>query len=196
GADRTGRLFQLSNGAADVIIDHNTAFQTENPLVASETTATIQPDTGFSFTNTITPNGPAGVTGPGTWGNAILTLNLYAPGAVFVRNAPAGGAAATYPSDNFFPASLDLVGFLNLAGGAFTLSPGTSQTVVARFSPPAAGSFANTVLFNSNASTAARSVTGSGAAAADTTPPVISSITVSSLTATTATITWTTNEPA
>src|SRR5207253_145357 len=88
GADRTGRLFQLSNGAADVIIDHNTAFQTENPLVASETTATIQPDTGFSFTNTITPNGPAGVTGPGTWGNAILTLNLYAPGAVFVRNAP------------------------------------------------------------------------------------------------------------
>ena len=290
GADRTGRLFQLSNGAADVIIDHNTAFQTENPLVASETTATIQPDTGFSFTNTITPNGPAGVTGPGTWGNAILTLNLYAPGAVFVRNAPAGGAAATYPSDNFFPASLDLVGFLNLAGGdyhlapsspykntatdgrdlgadidaltaatasalsgvssatpslavtpqittdfgsvsvgasadrsftvtntggaaltgtvasatpfsivsggAFTLSPGTSQTVVARFSPPAAGSFANTVLFNSNASTAARSVTGSGAAAADTTPPVISSVTVSSLTSTTATITWTTNEPA
>src|SRR5213083_2079110 len=281
GADRTGRLFQLSNGAADVIIDHNTAFQTENPLVASETTATIQPDTGFSFTNTITPNGPAGVTGPGTWGNAILTLNLY---------APAGGAAATYPSDNFFPASLDLVGFLNLAGGdyhlapsspykntatdgrdlgadidaltaatasalsgvssatpslavtpqittdfgsvsvgasadrsftvtntggaaltgtvasatpfsivsggAFTPSPGTSQTVVARFSPPAAGSFANTVLFNSNASTAARSVTGSGAAAADTTPPVISSVTVSSLTSTTATITWTTNEPA
>src|SRR5947208_661899 len=290
GADRTGRLFQLSNGAADVIIDHNTAFQTENPLVASETTATIQLDTGFSFTNTITPNGPAGVTGPGAWGNAILTLNLYAPGAVFVRNAPAGGAAATYPSDNFFPASLDLVGFLNLAGGdyhlapsspykntatdgrdlgadidaltaatasalsgvssatpslavtpqittdfgsvsvgasadrsftvtntggaaltgtvasatpfsivsggAFTLSPGTSQTVVARFSPPAAGSFANTVLFNSNASTAARSVTGSGAAAADTTPPVISSVTVSSLTSTTATITWTTNEPA
>src|SRR5437016_6285597 len=285
-----GNIFEHNWGAADVIIDHNTAFQTENPLVASETTATIQPDTGFSFTNTITPNGPAGVTGPGTWGNAILTLNLYAPGAVFVRNAPAGGAAATYPSDNFFPASLDLVGFLNLAGGdyhlapsspykntatdgrdlgadidaltaatasalsgvssatpslavtpqittdfgsvsvgasadrsftvtntggaaltgtvasatpfsivsggAFTLSPGTSQTVVARFSPPAAGSFANTVLFNSNASTAARSVTGSGAAAADTTPPVISSVTVSSLTSTTATITWTTNEPA
>src|SRR5207247_6176863 len=59
GADRTGRLFQLSNGAADVVIDHNTAFQTENPLVASETTATIQLDTGLSFTNTITPNGPA-----------------------------------------------------------------------------------------------------------------------------------------
>src|SRR5438552_2312383 len=123
GADRTGRLFQLSNGAADVVIDHNTAFQTENPLVASETTATIQLDTGFSFTNTITPNGPAGVTGPGAWGNAILTLNLYAPGAVFVRNAPAGGAAATYPSDNFFPASLDLVGFLNLAGGDYHLAP-------------------------------------------------------------------------
>src|SRR5438552_3072215 len=170
GADRTGRLFQLSNGAADVIIDHNTAFQTENPLVASETTATIQPDTGFSFTNTITPNGPAGVTGPGTWGNAILTLNLYAPGAVFVRNAPAGGAAATYPSDNFFPASLDLVGFLNLAGGDYHLAPSSP--------------YKNTA------------TDGRDPGAADTTPPVISSVTVSSLTSTTATITWTTNEPA
>src|SRR5438034_531810 len=289
-------LFELKN-AQRVLLDGN-IFE-HNWVGADQHGAavlfTVRNQTGSSpwaivADVTFTPNGPAGVTGPGTWGNAILTLNLYAPGAVFVRNAPAGGAAATYPSDNFFPASLDLVGFLNLAGGdyhlapsspykntatdgrdlgadidaltaatasalsgvssatpslavtpqitpdfgsvsvgasadrsftvtntggaaltatvasatpfsivsggAFTLSPGTSQTVVARFSPPAAGSFANTVLFNSNASTAARSVTGSGAAAADTTPPVISSVTVSSLTSTTATITWTTNEPA
>src|SRR5207245_1070306 len=51
------------------------------------------------------------------------TPSPYAPGAAFVRTAPAGGAAAAYPSDNFFPASLDLVGFLNLAGGDYHLAP-------------------------------------------------------------------------
>src|SRR6266480_1024128 len=44
-----GRLFQLRDGAANVVIDHNTAFQTESPLFAS--VGTGAPNTGLVYTN-------------------------------------------------------------------------------------------------------------------------------------------------
>ena len=40
------------------------------------------------------------------------TLDRYFPGAVVRRNAIVGGSADRYPADNFFPASLDQVGFV------------------------------------------------------------------------------------
>src|SRR5438552_1701343 len=84
--------------------------------------------------------------------------------------------------------------FSVVSGGSFSLAAGASQTVVARFNPAAAGSSAGTVSFNSNAGAASRSVTGIGTA--DTIPPLISSVIVSSVTLSGAAITWTTNEPA
>ncbi|HVH31360.1 MAG TPA: hypothetical protein VNA31_06815 [bacterium] len=117
-----GRLFQLLDGTADVVIDHNTAFQTENPIVAGVIVRSRVTHTGFVFTNNIAPNNQYGVSGDGTFGDAGLTLKTYFPGHVFARNVLVGGNSTKYPPDNFFPATLAQVGFVDLAGGNYHLA--------------------------------------------------------------------------
>src|SRR6185436_5273479 len=39
------------------------------------------------------------------------------------RNVIAGGNAGRYPPDNFFPASIDAVGFVNASSGDYRLAP-------------------------------------------------------------------------
>jgi len=123
GADRTGRLFQLVDGTADVEIDHNTAFHTENPLVATVIVSGRELHTGFVFTNNIVLHNQYGVSGDGTIGNALLTLATYFPSAVFAGNVVVGGDPAMYPPANFFPATLGAVGFVDYAGGDYRLAP-------------------------------------------------------------------------
>jgi hypothetical protein len=112
-----GRLFQVLNGTANLMIDHNTAFETGSPVNAA-----AAPNAGFIFTNNIAPN-QGGVGGDNTWGNPLLTLSTYFPGSVFAGNALAGGNPSSYPANNYFPPSLDAVGFVNLTGGDYTLAP-------------------------------------------------------------------------
>ncbi|HEX9245679.1 MAG TPA: choice-of-anchor D domain-containing protein, partial [bacterium] len=81
--------------------------------------------TGFVFTNTITPNNQYGVSGDGTSANPMGTLTTYFPGSVVAGNVLPGGAAASYPPNNFFPATLADVGFANLAGGNYHLAAGS-----------------------------------------------------------------------
>lgn len=114
----SGRLFQPLSGTADVTIDHNTAFQTGDAIGADGIA-----NTGFTYTNNLTPNNVYGVGGTGTYGNPILTLTTFFPGAVFRRNILTGGVAASYPTDNFFPATMAGVGFTDLAGGNYKLAP-------------------------------------------------------------------------
>ena len=66
------------------------------------------------------PHNNYGVIGAGV-GIGTSALNFYFPGYVFARNAIAGGAASSYPSNNFFPSSLVSVGFVDLAGGNYRL---------------------------------------------------------------------------
>src|SRR5437588_11795509 len=114
-----GRLFQLRDGAANVVIDHNTAFQTESPVYAQVSTGA--PNTGFVYTNDLTPNNQ-GVSGDGTAGNPLATLNTSFPGWVFAGNALIGGSLPSYPSNNFFPSTPADVGFVNYAGGDYRLA--------------------------------------------------------------------------
>jgi carbonic anhydrase/acetyltransferase-like protein (isoleucine patch superfamily) len=112
-----GRLFQLLDGTADIVIDHNTAFQTGNAITAGGA-----PHTGFVFRNNIVPHNQYGVVGDGT-APGHSTLSVYFPGAEFVKNVLVGGLPTNYPPDNFFPLSLLEVGFLDLAGGDYRLGP-------------------------------------------------------------------------
>jgi hypothetical protein len=114
-----GRLFQLRDGAANVVIDHNTAFQDESPVYAQAGTGV--PNTGFVYTNNLALNNQ-GVRGDYTWGDTRGTLNKYFPGSVFARNVLVGGSPPRYPPDNFFPAALAQVGFVNYAGGDYRLA--------------------------------------------------------------------------
>jgi len=111
-----GRLFQVLKDTQDVIFDHNTGFHSGNVI-----TSEGDPSTGFIYRNNVTPHNLYGVVGTGT-GTGMDTLDTYFPDAVFVRNVLAGGDGSDYPRDNFFPATLDDVGFADLAGGDYRLS--------------------------------------------------------------------------
>src|SRR5436190_1729520 len=73
-----------------------------------------------TFTNNIAPE-YQGVVGSGT-GVGLPTLEFWFPGYVYARNVQPGGNLLVYPPDNFFPASLDDVGFVDLAGGDYHLA--------------------------------------------------------------------------
>jgi hypothetical protein len=112
-----GRLFQVLDGAADLLIEHNTAIHAGNIV-----TAAGRPDPGLVFRDNIVLNNQYGVIGDGTAPGAA-TLRSYFPGAVFRRNAVVGADPAAYPDDNFFPRALAQVGFASAAAGDYRLSP-------------------------------------------------------------------------
>jgi hypothetical protein len=109
--------FLLINGGATITIDHNTVIQDGWTAVYAYGT----PVTGFTFTNNILPDYSWAIIGdnasPGT-----NTIQTYFPGATFLRNIIAGSDASTYPAGNFYPATLNAVGFVNLAAGNYALS--------------------------------------------------------------------------
>lgn len=94
-----GTLFQILNGTASTVIDHNTAFQTGNIITAEGPV-----HTDFVFTNNVVAHNTYGIVGTGT-APGIPTLNTYFPGAVVKRNMIVRGSAAQYPVGNFFAAS-------------------------------------------------------------------------------------------
>ncbi|MBI3621535.1 MAG: hypothetical protein HY208_05035 [Nitrospirae bacterium] len=112
-----GRLFQLLDGAADVVIDHNTAFHTGHIIMAEG-----RPNTGFIFQNNIAPHNEYGIFGA-DMGSGNPALERYFPGAAVRKNVIIGGNAAQYPPDNFFPASPGEMGFVGCAGGVYCLPP-------------------------------------------------------------------------
>jgi len=116
-----GNLIQINDGAADVMIDHNTAFQTGSVLVASG-----PPNLHFSFTNNLVPNNKFGVAGDSHYGDPNGAISTYFPAAMFSRNVFQGGDAADYPAENFFPRSMNDIGFVNYAGGDFRLQSNSS----------------------------------------------------------------------
>jgi hypothetical protein len=113
--DKTGRAIQVSD-TTDLIFDHNTMLQTAAILWVYGSAAG-----GFTFTNNLTPHNAEGVDGDGT-SSGLNTLNSYFPGYVFQKNAIVGGSASAYPANNFFPATLDHVGFVNRANGNYRLA--------------------------------------------------------------------------
>jgi hypothetical protein len=120
GGDRWGgggRLFQLLRGTQDIVIDHNTAFQTEDILLADG-----EAHRGFVFRNNIVPHNEYGV-----YGNAIgvglPSLNYYFPGFVFEGNVIVGGKEESpYPPRNSYPGSFKAVGFVDRGRGDYRLS--------------------------------------------------------------------------
>ena len=114
-----GRLFQLLTGTADVVIEHNTAFQTGVIIMADGA-----PNTGFVYRDNIAPHNDYGVFGSGSSsGNASLAQ--YFPQAVFEYNVLVAQPiySTLYPPGNFFPTTLADVDFNDLATGDCRLAP-------------------------------------------------------------------------
>jgi hypothetical protein len=115
-----GILIQLLTGTDRVVVDHNTGFH-DGQVVHLEG----DPSTRFIYVNNITANNQYGIAGPGVY-PGTASLEKFAPGAMVVRNVLAGGSAALYPAGNYFPATLNNVGFVGMSSGNYALSS-TSQ---------------------------------------------------------------------
>lgn len=117
GADGNGILFVVGNKVENLTIDHTTAFHNEKIIKAYGDASP-----GFVFTNNVMNHNIAGISA-GTPGPGTPTLEAFFPGYSFHRNVIAGIGDYTYPSDNFYPASIDQVGFVNRTGGNYHLAP-------------------------------------------------------------------------
>jgi hypothetical protein len=121
-----GTLFQINNDTRDVVIEHNTAIHTGGILVSD-----AGPNPGLIFRNNIQPHNAYGVFGSGS-GVGDVALDTYFPGALFAGNAiagpwpTAGGVTPAYYAGhpgNFFPDTIDDVGFVNPTGDDYRLAP-------------------------------------------------------------------------
>jgi hypothetical protein len=112
----TGALLQILNGAAQVVVEHNTALQTGSILVVEGA-----PSEGFVFRANVLPHNEYGMIGTGT-ASGTATIARFFPGAVIEGNVIAGGDAARYPRGNHFPASLAAVGFRDQERGDYRLA--------------------------------------------------------------------------
>jgi hypothetical protein len=111
-----GILIQVLSGTDRVVVDHNTGFH-DGQVVHLEG----DPSTGLVYRNNISANNRYGIAGPGVY-PGTASLEKFAPGAIVIRNVLAGGSAALYPTGNYFPATLNNVGFVNLYDGNYALS--------------------------------------------------------------------------
>ncbi|HEY6991803.1 MAG TPA: RICIN domain-containing protein, partial [Bryobacteraceae bacterium] len=110
-----GRWFQATSGANNVTVDHNTVFQTGFILIFD-----VGQEHNVNFTNNIVQVG-WDVAGNGA-GIGISALNAYDVGGIFSNNVLVGASSSQYPLGNFFPSSIDQVGFVNYAGGDYRLA--------------------------------------------------------------------------
>jgi hypothetical protein len=203
-----GRMFQLISGTDDLIIEHNTVINSGGTVVVADVPS--QPHPRFTFRNNLTPHNQYGIFGSGV-GVGGPALETYFPGAVFARNAMYGPLGTwidyiAYSGNTFAngtsgdgapPVARDAasIGFEDLAGRNLRLrsdsafknraTDGTDMGV-----QDAAGVKTATELAVSGNNTG-----GGGGGGGDTTAPTISSIVAGSLTSTSASISWNTNEP-
>jgi len=101
----------LTNGGRNITIDHNTVFTDGTSVVYADGAQVF----GFVFTNNIVPDNEWGVMGSAV-AEGTATLNKFYPGWLFSRNVVVGGQSSRYPSDNYYPATLSGVGFVDPNG--------------------------------------------------------------------------------
>lgn len=109
------RLFQVLNGAQNVVIDHNTGFPADYTMFLY-----YLPSTNLSYTNNLTSHSVNGIWGGGP-SEGLGALREFAPGSVVAHNVLVGTKASAYPGNNFFPADLASVGFNGVMNGDYSL---------------------------------------------------------------------------
>lgn len=113
-----GMWFQGTDGADDILLEHNTHLQQSGNVM----TLYGRPTTKFVYRNNLTQRTGYGVKGDGT-GEGSSALQTYCPGYVFEKNVIAGLESTDYPRGNFYPSSLQQVGFLDFPNHNYRLAP-------------------------------------------------------------------------
>ena len=117
-----GRAFQLLGGVADVVAMHNTIVRLSAGYSASMYFGALPVLPRFVAHSNVIAHGNYGIKG-NSFGEGTATLNHYATGSLVKNNAiVGGGVASAYPTNNFFPATLSSIGFVDVASGNYRLS--------------------------------------------------------------------------
>ncbi len=112
------------NAAQDMVFDHNTAFPDQSPTDAQDSSNQVflPPPPPNEFRNNLMNGGLYGVRSD-FFAEGTDTLTFCFNSVPFNRNAVIGRASTVYPANNFFPATVDEVQFVNYAGGNYRLEP-------------------------------------------------------------------------
>ncbi len=118
GTGGDGRLYEVLNGPTDVVFNHNTGFCTNAYMVSDGNPKTDS----FVYKNNLVNHGNYGFIGSGT-GTANTTLAMYFNNNwQITHNAEAGGSATGFPTGNFFPKTINDIGYTDTAAGDYRLS--------------------------------------------------------------------------
>lgn len=118
-----GAFATVINKTEDVTIEHNTAIQTAQMVVTD-----YAPNTRFIYRNNIARHNEYGIFGSGV-GIGNPALDYYFPGSIVTGNVIAkevnapSNAESLYPAGNFFPQSMQAVGFVDYNRGNYRLRP-------------------------------------------------------------------------
>lgn len=116
-----GRFLLLTSGAGpnDLTLDHNTIINDGRII-----TLDGGPTNNFIFTNNIVSHNEYGIIGGGKLGTGSGSgvLRSYMKRISFKRNVLIGAEAARYPADNFYPAGLGNLRFVDLRTENFALT--------------------------------------------------------------------------
>ena len=108
--------FLLVVGGSDITVDHNT--------VMNDGTSVFVPDAyttpGVVFTNNVLVDRAYAIKGAGA-ASGTATITKYFPGGQFFGGIYVGSNPDAYPTANFYPPSIDAVGFVDFAGGNYRL---------------------------------------------------------------------------
>jgi hypothetical protein len=111
--------FLTLNGYNNVSLLHNTHFQTGNITILYGT-----PAQQFVYRDNLTIRGPNGYGVFGdSLGEGVVALRKFAPDFIFKNNVLALADGSLYSKDNYFPASIEKVGFVNFEKGDYRLAP-------------------------------------------------------------------------
>ena len=117
-----GTFMQIGEGPSEITVEHNTIIHTGNVLTAyggSRDAPSVAEH--FVFRNNISPHNQFGVIGQ-SLAVGKQSIDAFFPGALFLRNALAGGQASRYPGDNLFPDMEQFARqFVNFAGHDYRL---------------------------------------------------------------------------
>ena len=123
-------VFIKIGGAHDITADHNTVIH-DGTIVSAFGDDPESPNgwrqiPGFVFTNNIANHNAYGIFSSAGFGN--LTIAGFFPGSTWQRNIiwACWPGASQYPADNFYPATREVVGFVNYDTGYYNLAPGTA----------------------------------------------------------------------
>jgi hypothetical protein len=111
--------FALINGGADIAFDHNTVINDGAATVYAYGLASP----GFVLTNNVLLDNLYGAIRGADTGAGHTALAMFFPGAQVVGNIIVTDTPWLYPAVNFYPATRDGVGFVDLAGGNHALAP-------------------------------------------------------------------------